>query len=680
MPNEGEGGPSQVFQRAMAHMRAGRFREAKADLEQVLRKRSDHAQAVHFMGVIAHAEGDAAHALPYLEKAVAMDDGVYFFHGNLAEAYRSLGRHGEAIDHCRRGIALDPHYPEALNTLGAALHAQGQLAQAEIELRQAIEMRPEFAAAYGNLGNVLRAQGKLEAAIQAFARAVDLQPRMIDAYLALGSAFRALDCYDEAADTYRQAVEINPASVQCWFNLGATLRKLDRTADALECFQKAVACRPDMAEAHIALGRSLHALGDSSKALACFDRAHDLNRESAEAEYEKGCVFQDQGRWQAAESAYRGALALRPDFHEAQNNLGRALLAQGRYEEGQRAFWQAMQSRFGEVADCAEPLLETRDEAPDDRNPTRRITRFQILDRQQQLRHLLDLKLVEQSFNRLVERYRSVVDDFGDEAELERRSPLTADQAERIGSSLHKVIHYEDAPRLAGPAVNPNLDFEAIEQNYLSSTTPAVYFDDFLTPDALRGLWRFCRESTIYFGSDPSGFVASQMSDGFNCSLMYQIAEEVKQGFPRILGPHHLSDIWSYRYKAASAGVVAHTDLAAVTFNFWITPDEANLDPDSGGLIVYKSEPLPGWDWKVINTQKNLPEVQDRIQRHLEGAEQIVIPYRENWAVLFHSNLFHKSDALRFKEGFETRRINISLLFGHRGDGDPAGGGRPGSR
>ena len=89
MPNEGEGGPSQVFQRAMAHMRAGRFREAKADLEQVLRERSDHAQAVHFMGVIAHAEGDAAHALPYLEKAVAMDDGVYFFHGNLAEAYRS---------------------------------------------------------------------------------------------------------------------------------------------------------------------------------------------------------------------------------------------------------------------------------------------------------------------------------------------------------------------------------------------------------------------------------------------------------------------------------------------------------------------------------------------------------------------------------------------------------------
>ena len=45
----------------------------------------------------------------------------------------------------------------------------------------------------------------------------------------------------------------------------------------------------------------------------------------------------------------------------------------------------------------------------------------------------------------------------------------------------------------------------------------------------------------------------------------------------------------------------------------------------------------------------------------------MTIPYRGNRAVLFHSNLFHKSDTVRFKEGFENRRMNVTMLFGKRG-------------
>ena len=43
-----------------------------------------------------------------------------------------------------------------------------------------------------------------------------------------------------------------------------------------------------------------------------------------------------------------------------------------------------------------------------------------------------------------------------------------------------------------------------------------------------------------------------------------------------------------------------HADHAAVNLNFWVTPDEANLDPLSGGLVVYPKAPpvvkveLPG--------------------------------------------------------------------------------------
>jgi hypothetical protein len=40
------------------------------------------------------------------------------------------------------------------------------------------------------------------------------------------------------------------------------------------------------------------------------------------------------------------------------------------------------------------------------------------------------------------------------------------------------------------------------------------------------------------------------------------------------------------------------------------------------------------------------------------------IPYRGNRAVLFNSALFHETDAINFKEGYENRRVNMTYLFG----------------
>ena len=45
-----------------------------------------------------------------------------------------------------------------------------------------------------------------------------------------------------------------------------------------------------------------------------------------------------------------------------------------------------------------------------------------------------------------------------------------------------------------------------------------------------------------------------------------------------------------------------------------------------------------------------------------------VIPYNENRAVIFNSNLFHETDHYEFKEGYENRRINVTMLFGTRSD------------
>ena len=533
----------------------------------------------------------------------------------------------EEAERAYRGVLQDnPRNPDALHLLGLLAHQAGDNRAGADLIGRAIAIRGERAVYHFNLGVVLAAAGDAAGAESAYRRCLALAPERAEAHNNLGLLLQRRGALDEAASSFRGALAHEPRHAEALANLGRVLQDQGEEAAALASFDQALAVEPGLAEAHFGRGRSL----------------------------------EQQDRWDEAADAYRAALAARPDFQEAENNLAAVHLAQGRYREAQDAFDRLRERLRGPLAETPEAL------SPPPGQDSAVATRFSLLDRAEQLEHLLDREAIAPGFAAIVERLRAVLADFGEAEGPDWRRSLTPEQAEMVGGALGRIVHYADAPRLNGPAINPGLDFAAIEQAYFDGDPPAIHFDGFLTPEALAGLTRFCRDSTIYFGSDPAGFVSATMAAGFNCSLMYQIAEELKAALPRVLGAHHLSNMWSYRHRAAGGGVLPHTDLAAVTFNFWIAPDAANLDPQSGGLIVYAKEEPFDWDWMAINREKNRPEVLARIEAFLEGAPEIAVPHRSNRAVMFHSNLFHKSDRFHFADRFESRRINVSLLFGRR--------------
>lgn len=102
-----------------------------------------------------------------------------------------------------------------------------------------------------------------------------------------------------------------------------------------------------------------------------------------------------------------------------------------------------------------------------------------------------------------------------------------------------------------------------------------------------------------------------------------------------------------------------------MTVNFWITPDEANLDPGTGGLVI--------WNKRVPDEWFTAPQARmDAIERDLLGepdARSSTIPYRCNRAMLFNANVLHKSDRMHFEEGLANRRVSITMLFGRPGEG-----------
>jgi len=155
--------------------------------------------------------------------------------------------------------------------------------------------------------------------------------------------------------------------------------------------------------------------------------------------------------------------------------------------------------------------------------------------------------------------------------------------------------------------------------------------------------------------------------DGFACPLLAQIVEEIQTAFAPILGRNSFRYLGGFKYDdALSTGTNTHADNSIVNVNFYIAPDEANLDPASGGMEI--------WDAAApdIQTMRRLNGNEELARTFLQkaGATRTVIPHRANRAVIFKSTQLHKTDNFRFKDDYLSMRINISLLFGQFAAGE----------
>ncbi len=76
------------------------------------------------------------------------------------------------------------------------------------------------------------------------------------------------------------------------------------------------------------------------------------------------------------------------------------------------------------------------------------------------------------------------------------------------------------------------------------------------------------------------GYAGAYMDDGLYDNILLQLAMELSQTLPNIIGKQHaLKYLWAYKYDSDYTGINTHADEAAVNVNLWITPNEANLDP-----------------------------------------------------------------------------------------------------
>jgi hypothetical protein len=334
------------------------------------------------------------------------------------------------------------------------------------------------------------------------------------------------------------------------------------------------------------------------------------------------------------------------------------LRRQGRLGEATASFTRATYLKR------ASPWLDPAAPTTHDGSPTFTTTSEAKLSHDiEQLRFLRRRGRLPAQFDPIVARYEATL------AEIHRDTPnqhvvaLPPAARRELGGVYNRLLYLAPTPALDTSPLSAHHDVPAIELRYRADGLGTTCIDDFLTPASLASLRQFCLESTLWFGfKHAGGYLGAYMEQGFCCDLLVQIAEELRRRFPNIFRHHLLSQMWAYKYDSRHSGIGIHADFAAVNVNFWITPDDANLNPDGGGLEVFLCEAPPEWHF----TEYNGDTAHIREFLATQRAGSVVIPHRQNRAVIFNSNLFHKTGAFHFKPGYTNRRINITMLFGER--------------
>lgn len=539
---------------------------------------------------------------------------------------------------CRYHPAMIPDR-QALQDLfdqAVALHQRGDLPQAERLYQQALLLEPKSFAPRHMLGVIRFQQGRHDEAMALIEGALALNAQVAGAWINLGHVQTAAGRPADAAASYARALALQPGDTNV---LGARVTALwnaGRHDEALAGMDQLVALLPGDIEVRHHRANMRRERKRLEEALADYEFVLKARPDLAETWSNRGAVLSELGRNSEALESLDRALKLQPDMAAALSNRGFALRELARFGDA--------------LADLDRAIALAPDHAPGHAN------RGKVLS---------EMMRLEESF-----------------ASFLRAGELAYGSQPLLGGPAHKQRHDDEqlawlagqdeggrgpllilgGARIADRAVNP-ANAAAAAQAWRESDPKIVVVDNLLSEEALAGLRRYCLGSGLWRTPYAQGYLGAFPESGFAAPILAQVAEELAETFGEIFAGHPLRYHWAFKYDSSLDGIGIHADEAAVNVNFWITPDAANLDPDHGGLVIWdKAAPLE-WDFAKYNADEGA--AYDFLAR--SGAKPITVPYRANRAVIFDSNLFHKTDIIRFAPGYENRRINITLLYGRRG-------------
>lgn len=534
--------------------------------------------------------------------------------------------------------------------LGLLESQAGDLERAALHFGRAVQANPQSADAQNNLAFTLQQLGRDAESLQAFQQAQALRPTDADIAINLGLLHKKLQQLPQALACFDQALQAHPQHVALLCNRGNVLQLMGDQSRALACYEQALAIEPDNP---VVLCNASNVLGELARypdALECADRATRAHPGHAQAWVERGNALKLLDRTADAVASFEKALQIAPALVQAHTSLAATVLSDsvdtGRVVEvGRQSLAVFLQSTYL---------------APRLRQTGLNVSAARLKHDVQQAHWLAQQGHDVPGLAAFLKSGEALLRKV--------QNPAATRAVHATPAELARMQTFLSAPWVhAMPSMpdvlNPANDWPALEDAYLAGTPEILTIDNFLSDPALKAFQDFAHASRVWHGEYANNYLGAFANRGFNSPLHLQLARELKQRMPRVFQDYLLTQLWGFKYEpAVTRGINVHADFAKVNLNFWIAPSEYNLDPDSGGLKVYDVPAPEDWTFEQYNIDSAL--IYSFLEQH--QAKCVTVPHRCNRAVLFNSALFHETDTIRFVDSYESRRVNMTYLFGRQ--------------
>ncbi len=263
---------------AVTEYRLGKVALAKANLEQILKQKPDHQQAVALLEHLRAAGG--------LETALAQ-----YRAGRFADSERTL----------EQLVQAGSRDPKVYNLLGWCLHRRQRTNEALAAMRRAIELAPGDAQWYANSAQILLESGMFQAAYGTAAKALELSPASVQALKVKGHVEMNRGAFKLALESFQRAVAADKNDPEAVRWLGGAQQKLYSYSDAAATFERGIARFPRYAPLYEAYAELLLDPGQDSgkngrpRAASLLEKALQLDPRSPEAHAQLGKLLLESG-------------------------------------------------------------------------------------------------------------------------------------------------------------------------------------------------------------------------------------------------------------------------------------------------------------------------------------------------------------------------------------------------
>lgn len=218
-------------------------------------------------------------AIPYLRKAIKMDNHYPDPWNNIAVCYNALRKNDLAINQLYEAIKINPTYPEFYNNLASFLLAKKEYNKVCEMAQKAIRLRSHYGKAYFNWGRALYELGNKEEAFKRIKHSCLVADYdTLEAFEIYGNLSLELQKFDDAILAYSNACSINPASNDLKFNLANAYYCNKNHVQAKQVYLSLVENNPQEYRSWYNLAETYMDLGDKNQAIKCFKKASPLQK------------------------------------------------------------------------------------------------------------------------------------------------------------------------------------------------------------------------------------------------------------------------------------------------------------------------------------------------------------------------------------------------------------------